>query len=46
MPFGVGIYKFKVQFQSIGGRTAQVIVKGETVVNSRAEGTLGVVNLT
>ena len=43
--FVVGIYNSKVNLQSIGSRTAQVIAKGETVANSRAQETLRVINL-
>lgn len=41
MLFGAGIYMSSIQLQSIGGRTAQVTVNGDTVANSRAEEILG-----
>ena len=43
--FGVGIYNSKVHLQSIGGRTAQVIARGESGSSSRAEEVLMVVKL-
>ena len=43
--FGVGIYNSKVHLQSTGGRTAQVIARGESVSSSRAEEVLMVVKL-
>ena len=43
MLFGVGIYNSKVHLQSTGGRTAQVIARGESVSSSRAEEVLMVV---
>ena len=41
MLFGAGIYMSNIQLQSIGNRTVQVTVNGETVANSRAEEILG-----